>query len=196
MRIYDVKARYTFEGTYTVAAEDRNEARKMVMEDCGLVLGGNIHTIRDDDEVLDWNFGVHPMAQVFSIRQGGGRYPMMAFDDRIEGLRQCIIGAIRQLLDAHGMTGIRFPEDDGHDPVWIIWFNKNGDPEECRVTGLRMTDTGMTVTAEEKFGAYEVECCGRFDLGARNIDWLHEMYEAVWRQLEETGNVEPKTEEA
>lgn len=121
---------------------------------------------------------------------------MMAFDDRIEGLRQCIIGAIRQLLDAHGITGIRFPEDDGHDSVWIIWFNKNGEPEECRVTGLRMTDTGMTVNAEEKFGAYEVECCGRFDLGARNIDWLHEMYEAVWRQLEETGNVEPKTEES
>lgn len=57
-----------------------------------------------------------------------------------------------------------------------------------------MTDTGMTVTAEEKSGAYEVECCGRFDLGARNIDWLHEMYEAVWRQLEEIGNMEPKTE--
>lgn len=193
---YDVKVRYIFEGTYTVVAEDREEAESMVAEDCGLVLGGNIHTTRDDDEVLDWNFGVHPMSQVLSIRQGGGKYPMMAFDDRIEGLRQCIIGAIRQLLDAHGMTGIRFPEDDGHDSVWIIWFNKNGEPEECRVTGLRMTDTGMTVTAEEKFGAYEVECCGRFDLGARNIDWLHEMYEAVWRQLEETGNVEPKTEES
>ena len=58
MTKYDVKVRYAFEGTYTVAAEDRDEARIMVSEDCGLVLGGNIHTTRDDDEVLDWNFGL------------------------------------------------------------------------------------------------------------------------------------------
>ena len=46
MEKYDVKVRYIFEGTYTVVAED-----------CGLVLGGNIHTTRDDDEVTDWKFG-------------------------------------------------------------------------------------------------------------------------------------------
>ena len=51
---YDVKVRYIFEGTYTVVAEDREEAESMVAEDCGLVLGGNIHTTRDDDEVTDW----------------------------------------------------------------------------------------------------------------------------------------------
>lgn len=36
---YDVKVRYIFEGTYTVVAEDREEAESMVAEDCGLVLG-------------------------------------------------------------------------------------------------------------------------------------------------------------
>ena len=41
-------------------AEDREEAESMVAEDCGLVLGGNIHTTRDDDEVTDWKFGCHP----------------------------------------------------------------------------------------------------------------------------------------
>ena len=51
MEKYDVKVRYIFEGTYTVVAEDREEAESMVAEDCGLVLGGNIHTTRDDDEV-------------------------------------------------------------------------------------------------------------------------------------------------
>ena len=69
MAKYDVKVRYIFEGTYTVVAEDREEAESMVAEDreeaesmvaedCGLVLGGNIHTTRDDDEVTDWKFGV------------------------------------------------------------------------------------------------------------------------------------------
>ena len=61
---YDVKVRYIFEGTYTVVAEDREEAESMVAEDCGLVLGGNIHTTRDDDEVTDWKFGCHPDLQV------------------------------------------------------------------------------------------------------------------------------------
>ena len=52
MKRYDIRVRYSFEGTYTVAAEDRDEAKRMVNDDCGLVLGGDIHTTRDDDEVL------------------------------------------------------------------------------------------------------------------------------------------------
>ena len=55
MAKYDVRVRYTFEGTY-----------KVVAEDCGLVLGGNIHTTRDDDEVTDWKFGSHPDMQSVS----------------------------------------------------------------------------------------------------------------------------------
>lgn len=42
----------------------------------------------------------------------------------------------------------------------------------------------------------EVECYSPFELGARNIDWLHEMYDAVWHQLEETKDVEPQTEKS
>lgn len=51
MAKYDVRVRYAFEGTYTVVAEDHDEARQMVSEDCGLVLGGNIHTTLDDEDV-------------------------------------------------------------------------------------------------------------------------------------------------
>ena len=108
MAKYEVRVRYAFEGTYMVAAGNREEAKRMVEEDCGLVLGGNIHTTRDDDEV---------------------------------------------------------------------------------------TEGSLTVIAEEKESGDEVECYGPFELGARNIDWLHEMYDAAWRQLEETKDVEPKTEE-
>lgn len=138
MEKYDVKVRYIFEGTYTVVAEDREEAESMVAEDCGLVLGGNIHTTRDDDEVTDWKFGCHPDLQVLSVRQRGGKSSMSVFGDRIEELRKDIIEAIRQLLHDHAMNAIRFPEED-YDPVWVIWFGKNGDPYECRVTGLRVT---------------------------------------------------------
>ena len=53
MAKYKVRVRYAFEGTYTVEAGNCEEAKRMVEEDCGLVLGGNIHTTRDDDEVTD-----------------------------------------------------------------------------------------------------------------------------------------------
>lgn len=194
MTKYKVNVRYIFEGTYTVAAENREEAETMVTEDCGLVLGGNIHTTLDDDDV-DWNFGCHPDLQVLSIRQKGAKSTKLVFEDRIEELRRDIIDAIRQLLHDHAMKAIRFPEED-YDPVWVIWFNKNGDPYECKVTGLRVTDSSLTVLAEERESGDEVECYSPFELGTKNIDWLHEMYDAVWHQLEETKDVESKTEES
>ena len=87
MAKYDVRVRYTFEGTYKVVAEDRDEAERIVTEDCGLVLGGNIHTTCDDDEVTDWRFGSHPDMQILSFRERGGkgkvRYTSMCFSDRI-----------------------------------------------------------------------------------------------------------------
>lgn len=197
MAKYDVRVRYAFEGTYTVAAEDHAEARQMVSEDCGLVLGGNIHTTRDDEEVLDWNFGVHPDMQLLSVtqRNGRGAQASIDFSGRIEELRGDIMNEIRQLLHSRCMNEIRFPKEDS-DPVWVIWFGKSGDPYECRVTGLRVTENSLTVFAEEKESGDEVECYSPFELGARNIDWLREMYDAVWQQLEEKTDVGPQTEES
>ena len=196
MAKYDVRVRYAFEGTYTVVAEDHEEAVQMVSEECGLVLGGNIHTILDDEDV-DWNFGVHPDMQLLSVTQRNGNESSASiyFSGRIEELREDIINEIRQLLHSHCMDEIRFPKEES-DPVWVIWFDKNGDPYECRVTGLRVTDSSLTVIAEEKEGGYEVECYSPFELGTRNIDWLHEMYNAVWQQLEGKENVEPETEKS
>lgn len=70
MAKYEVRVRYAFEGTYKVVAEDRDEAERIVTEDCGLVLGGNIHTTRDDDEVTDWRFGSHPDMQILLSGNG------------------------------------------------------------------------------------------------------------------------------
>ena len=185
MKKIEVKVRYLFEGTYTVAADDRNEARTMVTRDCGLVLGGNIHTTLDDDDV-DWEFDVHPDIQILSNTENGNKSKRlkMDFSDRIETLRKDIIDAIRQLLYSHGLTEITFPEEQD-DPVWVIWFNWDGDPYECKVMGVKVTDNSMTVIAHDKIGNNEVTCSTPFELGAKNIDWLYEIYDAVWQQLEE-----------
>ena len=189
MAKYEVRVRYAFEGTYKVVAEDRDEAERIVTEDCGLVLGGNIHTTRDDDEVTDWRFGSHPDMQILSFRERVGkgkvRYTSMCFSDRIEELRKDIIEAIRQLLDAHGLTEITFRDNDD-DPVWVIWFDKHADPYECWVTGLEITDDGLIVLATIKDSLEEVACYSPFELGASNIDWLNGMYEAAKLQLENT----------
>ena len=185
MKKIEVKVRYLFEGTYTVAADDRNEARTMVTRDCGLVLGGNIHTTLDDDEVY-WEFDVHPDIQILSYteKEKKSKRLKMDFSDRIETLRKDIIDSIRQLLYSHGLTEITFPEEQ-YDPVWVIWFNWDGEPYECKVMGIKVTDNSMTVIAHDKIGNNEVTCSTPFELGAKNIDWLYEIYDAVWQQLEE-----------
>lgn len=185
MKKIEVKVRYLFEGTYTVAADDRNEARTMVTRDCGLVLGGNIHTTLDDDDV-DWEFDVHPDMQILSYteKENETKRLKMDFSDRIEKLRKDIIDAIRQLLYSHGLKEITFPEEQ-YDPVWVIWFNWDGDPYECKVMGVKVTDNSMTVIAHDKIGNNEVTCSTPFELGAKNIDWLYEIYDAIWQQLEE-----------
>ena len=185
MKKIEVKVRYLFEGTYTVAADDRNEARTMVTRDCGLVLGGNIHTTLDDDDV-DWEFDVHPDMQILSYteKENETKRLKMDFSDRIETLRKDIIDAIRQLLYSHGLTEITFPEEQ-YDPVWVIWFNWDGDPYECKVMGVKVTDNSMTVIAHDKICNDEVTCSTTFELGAKNIDWLYEIYDAIWHQLEE-----------
>ena len=43
MAKYDVRVRYAFEGTYTVVAEDHDEARQMVSEGCGRGRGTPTH---------------------------------------------------------------------------------------------------------------------------------------------------------
>ena len=185
MKKIEVKVRYLFEGTYSVAADDRNEARTMVTRDCGLVLGGNIHTTLDDDDV-GWEFDVHPDLQILSYteKENETKRLKMDFSDRIETLRKDIIDAIRQLLYSHGLTEITFPEEQD-DPVWVIWFNWDGDPYECKVMGVKVTENSMTVIAHDKIGNNEVTCSTPFELGAKNIDWLYEIYDAVWQQLEE-----------
>lgn len=189
MAKYDVRVKYTFEGTYKVVAEGRDEAERIVTEDCGLTLGGNIHTTCSDEEVTDWKFGCHPEMQILSFKErdkkGKIKYTAISFRDRIEELRSDIIEAIRQLLYAHGLKEITFTDND-EDPVWIIWFDDNADPYECYVTGIEVTDKNITVLATIKDSMEEIFCQSPFELGASNIDWLNGIYEAARLQLENT----------
>ena len=63
---YNVPTRFVFTGVFTVEADSREEARQMVMDSCGLVMGGDIHTDLDDEDV-DWDFDTHPDKEIGRI---------------------------------------------------------------------------------------------------------------------------------
>ena len=58
-RVYRVRTQYIFEGVFEVVAESKEEARQKVRQNCGLVMGGNIHSTLPDEEV-NWAFSTHP----------------------------------------------------------------------------------------------------------------------------------------
>ena len=58
-RVYRVRTQYIFEGVFEVVAESREDARQKVIQDCGMVMGGNVHSILPDEEI-NWAFSTHP----------------------------------------------------------------------------------------------------------------------------------------
>ena len=57
-RVYRVRTQYIFEGVFEVVAKSREEVRQKVIQNCGLVMGGNIHSTLPDEEV-NWAFSTH-----------------------------------------------------------------------------------------------------------------------------------------
>lgn len=68
MKKYEIKVQFIFEGVFTINAENREEASRNIEEDCGLVMGGGIHS-NLNDEAIDWNFNTHPDKKILHIKQ-------------------------------------------------------------------------------------------------------------------------------
>ena len=56
--VYRVRTQYVFEGVFDVVAESKEDARQKVIQNCGMVMGGNIHSTLSDEEV-NWAFSTH-----------------------------------------------------------------------------------------------------------------------------------------
>lgn len=66
MARFNVETRFVFSGVFKVEAENEKEAERLVTEQCGLVLGGNIHSSLPDD-MVDWEFDMHPDKKIGSV---------------------------------------------------------------------------------------------------------------------------------
>jgi hypothetical protein len=67
MKRYTVKTRFIFEGCFFIRAESKAQAKEYVEQQCGLVMGGSIHTLLPDEDA-DWDFPIHPDKEVVRIR--------------------------------------------------------------------------------------------------------------------------------
>ena len=65
-KVHRVRTQYIFEGVFEVVAESKEDARQKVLQDCGLVMGGSIHSTLPDDEI-NWAFDKHPNKRIDRI---------------------------------------------------------------------------------------------------------------------------------
>ncbi|WP_040560062.1 hypothetical protein [Prevotella histicola] len=65
-KVYRVRTQYIFDGVFDVVAKSREEARQKVIQNCGLVMGRNIHSTLSDDEI-NWAFDRHPNKRISRI---------------------------------------------------------------------------------------------------------------------------------
>ena len=65
-KVYRVRTQYIFEGVFEVVAENKEDARQKVLLNCGLVMGGSIHSTLPNDEI-NWAFDKHPNKHIDRI---------------------------------------------------------------------------------------------------------------------------------
>ena len=65
-KVYRVRTQYVFEGVFDVVAESKKDARQKVLQKCGLVMGGSIHSTLPDDDI-NWAFDRHPNKRIDRI---------------------------------------------------------------------------------------------------------------------------------
>ena len=65
-KVYRVRTQYIFDGVFEVVAGSKEDARQKVLQNCGLVMGGSVHSTLPDDEI-NWAFDRHPYKRIDRI---------------------------------------------------------------------------------------------------------------------------------
>ena len=106
-KIYRVKTQYIFKGIFEVLTESKENARRKVLQDCELVMGGSIHSTLLDEEInfssnaLNnlWAFSSHPRSKDRANDHSKGvnnsvldgrhiRRPLLSFMSRAKGEKE------------------------------------------------------------------------------------------------------------
>ena len=65
-KVYRIRMQYIFEGVFELIAESKVDARQKVLQNCGLVMGGSVHSTLPDDEI-NWAFDRHSNKRISRI---------------------------------------------------------------------------------------------------------------------------------
>ncbi len=110
---------------------------------------------------------------------------MKTFEKSIRQLREEIVNSIRSLMQANRLTEITL-DSDGHDPVFVIWFDDLGDPVECTVHKITDTGQGIVLEVRNKITEEAYHVTSEYELALANPIWLNEMYEFMLHILPQT----------
>lgn len=99
---------------------------------------------------------------------------MKTFEKSIRQLRKEIVNSIRSLMQANRLTEITL-DSDGHDPVFVIWFDDIGDPVECTVHKITDTGQGIALEVRNKITEEAYHVTSEYELALANPIWLNEI---------------------
>ena len=61
-----VYTKFVFDGVFEVLADSKEDAQQKVLQDCGLVMGGSIHSTLPYEEI-NWAFSTHPEVKAMRV---------------------------------------------------------------------------------------------------------------------------------
>jgi hypothetical protein len=134
-RKFEVTVQYSFAGTYTVLAENENEAHNAITNDSGMIAG---KIFSHNKDVLNWTFPDTPDESIQSILVKECESPKSVEINMLESAKQ--IFGVADLID----DGVRFPSKDSK----AYWFKKSSS-HSTDVLWVILTDGGGGYTASE-----------------------------------------------
>ena len=102
---------------------------------------------------------------------------MNIFQKRIENLCDEIIGRILALMQANSVSEVILR--DNNNPVYVIWFDKTGDPCECFVHKVTAAGKGIILEVHDKITGENYKVTSRHEAALANPIWLNEILSAM-----------------
>lgn len=102
---------------------------------------------------------------------------MNIFQKRIENLCDEIVGRILALMQANSVSEVMLTDND--NPVFVILFDKTGDPCECSVHKVTAVGEGITLEVHDKITGENYKVTSRHEAALANPVWLNDILEAM-----------------
>ena len=102
---------------------------------------------------------------------------MKFYQKRIENLCDEIIGRILALMQANSVSEVILKDND--DPVYVIRFDKTGNPCECSVHKVTAVGEGITLEVHDRITGENYKVTSRHEAALANPVWLNEILDTV-----------------